>query len=191
MTTLRAPAHHGFTAEQMWRDEIRLGGVQRCLLTARSPLFSSQTAPPSPCPPPAPPWPVLWATCGMAAYCFLWQAKLSADHFIFDVGRRNSSGGSLCMRVCAHACSRTRTVAHTCTHTGFKGTSSKKRKSFQMTKHRLLDECLLRLVFVFSPSPAQKSIIVSLFIFHSLSFFFFFVLVFIFLSVLDAVFLFV
>lgn len=53
-----------------------------------------------------------------------------------------------------------------------------------MTKHRLLDECLLRLFFVFSPSLSQKSIIVSLFIFDSLSFFFVFVLIFVFLSFL-------
>lgn len=110
-------------------------------------------------PHPTPPWPVLWATCGMAAYCFLWEAKLSADHFIFDVGRRNWSCGSQC--------------AQTHSHTGFKGTSSKKKKSFQMTKHRLLDECLLLIVFVVSPSLFHMSIIVSVFVFHSLSFFFF------------------
>lgn len=63
--------------------------------------------------------------------------------------------------------------AQTHSHTGFKGTSSKKKKSFQMTKHRLLDECLLLIVFVVSPSLFHMSIIVSVFIFHSLSFFFF------------------
>lgn len=57
-------------------------------------------------------------------------------------------------------------------HTGFKGTSSKKKKSFQMIKHRLLDECLLLIVFVVSPSLFHMSIIVSVFNFHSLSFFF-------------------
>lgn len=72
----------------MWRDEIRLGGVWRCFLSAPIPLiFLSHT------PLPAPPWPVLWATCGTVAYCFLWQAKLSTDHFIFDVGRQNSRRG--------------------------------------------------------------------------------------------------
>lgn len=42
------------------------------------------------------------------------------------------------------------TNTHTCYHTGFKETLSKKRKSFQMTKHRLLDECLLLIVFISS-----------------------------------------
>lgn len=46
-------------------------------------------------------------------------------------------------------------------HTAIKGTSSKKKSCFQMTKHRLFGECLLRLVFVFSPSFFQESIIVS------------------------------
>lgn len=105
--------------------------------------------------------------------------------FLMLAGETRVVAASVCVR--ARACTKTCTDTHTCTHTGFKGTSSKKKKSFQMTKHRLLDECLLRLVFVVSLSPSQKSVIVSLFIFHSLSFFFF-VLIFIFLSVLAAAF---
>lgn len=103
--------------------------------------------------------------------------------FLMLAGETRVVAASVCVR--ARAC--TKTCTDTRTHTGFKGTSSKKKKSFQMTKHRLLDECLLRLVFVVSLSPSQKSVIVSLFVFHSLSFFFF-VLIFIFLSVLAAAF---
>ncbi len=158
----RARAPRGFTAEQMWRDEIRLGGVRRCFLTARSPLFSSQTPPLSPVLPP----PLL----GLSSELHVaWLPTASCDKpscplttsFLMLAGETRVAAANVCVRA------RTRTNTHTCTHTGFKGTSSKKKKSFQMTKHRLLDECLLRLVFVFSPSLSQKSIIVSLFIFHS------------------------
>lgn len=53
---------------------------------------------------------------------------------------------------------------HTRTHTEFKGTSSKKKKSFQMTKHRLLDECLLRLFFVFSVFSSEVHHCISVYL---------------------------
>lgn len=129
MTTPRAPAPRGFTAEQMWRDEIRLGGCLKMLTYCPIPfIFLSDTSLPRP--PPAPPWPVLWATCGMAAYCFLWQAKLSADHFIFDVGRRNSSCGSQCVCVRAQTC----TNAHTHTHAHTLGSREHHPRSRRVSK---------------------------------------------------------
>lgn len=47
-TCAQSPAHHGFTAEQMWRDEIRLGGVQRCPLSTQSPFPFFPSHPPPP-----------------------------------------------------------------------------------------------------------------------------------------------
>lgn len=52
------------------------------------------------------------------------------------------AGKTPVMAACVCVCTHTRA------HAGFKRTSSNKKKSFQMTKHRLLDECLLRLFFV-------------------------------------------
>lgn len=175
----RAPAPHEFTAEQMWRDEIRLGGVQRCFFTTRSPFFSSQT-PPRPPPLSTPPLLGLSSELHVACLPTASRDKPSCPlttSFLMLAGETRGVAANVCVRAQTHTCT------HTSTHTEFKGTSSKK-KSFQMTKHRLLDECLLRLLFVFSPSLSQKSIIVSLFIFGSFSFFFFFVLIFVFLSFL-------
>lgn len=171
-TCAQSPAHHGFTAEQMWRDEIRLGGVQRCPLSTQSPFPFFPSHPPPP-------------LLGLSFELHVaWLPTASRDKPSCPLTTSFLMLAGECRGLVANVCTRAQTCtsAHT-SHTGFSGTSSKK-KSFQMTKHRLLDECLLRLFFVFSPSPSQKSIIVSLFIFHSLSFFSFFVLIFVFLSFL-------
>lgn len=155
----------------MWRDEIRLGGVWRCFLSAPIPLiFLSHT------PLPAPPWPVLWATCGTVAYCFLWQAKLSTDHFIFDVGRQNSRRGGQ--------------SAHTHEHTLSSREHHPRRRRVSKWPNT---GCLMSVCFassLFSLSFLQKSIIVSLFIFHFHSFYPCFVLIFVFLSLLAVPFFF-
>lgn len=142
MTTPRSPAPQGFTAEQMWRDEIRLRGCWERLPRCPIPfIFLSDAPPPTPASAPS-----LLGLSSELHVAWLPTASCDKPSCPLTTSFLMLAGKTPVMAACVCVCVRT----HTHAHTGFKTTSSKKKKSFQMTKHRLLDECLHRLFFVVS-----------------------------------------